>query len=88
VQGGRRLGPGSDLGDAAPDIGIVQIMLGSVVDLTYALEPELWRRYSAIVLQGLRARPDPPAPLDVPALPFEQFEAAMVDAHTPRARRR
>jgi AcrR family transcriptional regulator len=71
-----------------PDIGIVQIMLGSVVDLTYALEPELWRRYSAIVLQGLRARPEPPAPLDVPALPFEQFEAAMVEAHAPRARRR
>jgi AcrR family transcriptional regulator len=72
----------------APDIAIVQIMLGSVVDLTYALEPELWRRYSAIVLQGLRARPEPPAPLEVPALPFEQFEAAMVEAHTPRARRR
>jgi AcrR family transcriptional regulator len=72
----------------APDIAIVQIMLGSVVDLTYALEPELWRRYSAIVLQGLRARPELPAPLEVPALPFEQFEAAMVEAHTPRARRR
>jgi AcrR family transcriptional regulator len=70
-----------------PDIGIVQIMLGSVVDLTYELEPELWRRYSAIVLQGLRARPEPPARLDVPALPFEQFEAVMVEAHGPPARR-
>jgi len=72
----------------AADIGILQIMLGSVVDLTYELEPELWRRYSAIVLQGLRARPEPPAPLDVPALPFEQFEAVMVEAHTPPGRRR
>ena len=79
MPGGRGLGPGSDLGDAA----VVE-----VVDLTYALEPELWRRYSAIVLQGLRARPEPPAPLDVPALPFEQFEAVMVEAHTPPGRRR
>ena len=72
----------------AADIGILQIMLGSVVDLTYELEPELWRRYSAIVLQGLRARPEPPAPLDFPALPFEQFEAVMVEAHMPPGRRR
>ena len=53
-------------------------MLGSVVDLTYDLEPELWRHYFAIVLQGLRARPEPPAPSVVPALPLEQFEAVMV----------
>jgi hypothetical protein len=40
------------------------------------------------VLQGLRARPEPPAPLDVPALPFEQFEAAMVEAPAAAADRR
>jgi AcrR family transcriptional regulator len=70
------------------DIAILQIMVGSVVDLTYELEPELWRRYFAILLQGLRARPEPPAPSAVAALPFEQFEAVMVDGHNPRARRR
>ena len=71
-----------------PDIAILQIMLGSVVELTYELEPELWRRYFAIVLQGLRARPEPPRPSAVAALPVEHFETLMVEAHAGRPRRR
>jgi hypothetical protein len=59
-----------------------------IAGATHELEPELWRRYFAILLQGLRARPEPPAPSAVAALPFEQFEAVMVDGDNPRARRR
>jgi AcrR family transcriptional regulator len=85
----RALDAGQLRADFEPaDIAIVQIMLGAVVDLTYELEPDLWRRYFAIVLQGLRARPAPPAPSTVPALPLEQFETVMVKAHAARPRRR
>lgn len=50
---------------AASDIG-VQLMLAS--SLTTAEQPDLWRRYLALFLDGLRARPDlAPLPLTAPA---------------------
>jgi len=39
-----------------PDFAIVQLMLGAVSDHTG--QPELWRRYLVLVLDGLRARPE------------------------------
>jgi AcrR family transcriptional regulator len=70
------------------DLAMLQLMLGSVIDLTHDLDPDVWRRYLAIVLQGLRAHPGPPEPLPFPPLPFEQQDAAMAAAHSPRAPRR
>jgi AcrR family transcriptional regulator len=43
--------------DAVPlDFPIVQLMLGAVSDHTG--QPELWRRYLVLLLDGLRARPE------------------------------
>ena len=58
---------------ATTDVPLINFMLNTVVDLGHDVEPELWRRYLAIVLDGLRPRPDgdeplPVAPLDVPGL--------------------
>ena len=62
------------------DVAILHLMLSSVIDLTNRVEPELWRRYFAIVLQGLRAHPGAPEPLPVAPLPAEQLDAVMVES--------
>ena len=61
----------SDL--STTDVPLINFMLNTVVDLGRDVEPELYRRYLAIVLDGIRARgeeeePLPVAPLDVPGL--------------------
>lgn len=49
---------------AATDLGM-QLML--ISSMTTASQPELWRRYLALFLDGLRARPDlAPLPLEPP----------------------
>ena len=58
---------------ATTDVPLINFMLNTVVDLGHGVEPELWRRYLAIVLDGLRPReqgeePLPVAPLDVAGL--------------------
>jgi AcrR family transcriptional regulator len=58
---------------AGPDLGLIQFMLGALADATRDVEPELWRRFLAIILDGLRTRrgaPSPlaPGPLDDPSL--------------------
>jgi AcrR family transcriptional regulator len=51
---------------ALTDIPMVQLMLTSVIEYAAEVSPDLWRRYLAVVLDGLRAghaatpmRPDP-----------------------------
>jgi hypothetical protein len=44
-------------------------MLSAVIDAGHQLAPDLWRRYLAIVLQGLRAKPASPEPLPTPPVP-------------------
>jgi AcrR family transcriptional regulator len=39
-----------------PDLQLIQRMLGAVTE--HFAEPELWRRYLALILDGLRDRPD------------------------------
>jgi AcrR family transcriptional regulator len=39
-----------------PDLPLVQLMLGAVTE--HFAEPELWRRYLALILDGMRDRPD------------------------------
>jgi AcrR family transcriptional regulator len=64
------------------DLPIVSLMLGQVIDFTGDIAPDLWRRYLALLLDGLQSdhRPLPLAPL-APA----QLDAAM---STWRPRRR
>ncbi len=59
-----------------PDTPVMQLMLATVVDFSRDVEPQLWRRFLAIVLDGLRARPGQ-APLPTPPLDVEQLDVAM-----------
>jgi AcrR family transcriptional regulator len=69
---------GSVRPDAAPsDIPLLQIALGSLMAATRDLEPELWRRFLGIVLDGLRASRDGPTPLPVTGLESERVPEAM-----------
>jgi AcrR family transcriptional regulator len=60
--------------DASPeDAPLIMMMLGPIIDRTRDVQPELWRRYLGLVLDGLRPARDgatalPVAALDQPAL--------------------
>jgi AcrR family transcriptional regulator len=62
--------------DADPlDTPVIMFMLGAVMDRARDVEPELWRRYLALLIDGLR--PTAPAPLPVGALSVDQIETVM-----------
>jgi AcrR family transcriptional regulator len=65
----------------ATDLAILQFMLSSAAELTAPHAPQLWRRYLALAIDGLRT-PDP-RPLPQPGLSDEEFPAAV---HTARGR--
>ena len=69
---------------AASDLGLIQFMVGSVIDYTCDVDPEAWRRMLAIVLDGLRMRRDGPSPLPRPPLDEAQMERAMAAWRAPR----
>jgi AcrR family transcriptional regulator len=58
------------------DVPLISFMLHTVVEFGRDVEPELYRRYLAIVLDGLRPRDDL-EPLPVDALEIPVFQAAM-----------
>lgn len=60
------------------DFGLLQTMVGAVMDAAAAVDPDLWRRYYVIMLEGLRPKSAPLAPLPVPALPPERMEELLV----------
>ncbi|HWG26385.1 helix-turn-helix domain-containing protein [Actinospica sp.] len=62
-----------------PDFPILQLMLGAVTDHTG--HPELWRRYFALLIDGLRARPDD-TPMPELNLSDEAFQDAVVSSST------
>jgi len=66
------------------DTPMIQMMVLGLADAASALAPELWRRYLAIVLDGLRAGGGPPSLLPVEALPLEQAQAVLQTAFTRR----
>lgn len=73
--------------DTVPqDFPIVQIMLGAVIDVARDAAPGLWRRYLEIILAGLRAHPELPGPLDVPAPGWERMEQVLANWRPPRRR--
>ena len=59
------------------DLAILQLMLGAVTDHTG--QPELWRRYFALLLDGLRADPNS-AELPVPRPSDDDWEKAIVES--------
>ena len=87
---------GSLRADVAPaDLAIIQIMIGSVLDAAREVEPGAWRRYLAIMLRGLSARPDelgvlPVGPIandEIPRVMTNHKLATRCDAVAPSAHR-
>ncbi len=58
------------------DVPLINFMLNTIVDFSRDIEPELYRRYMAIVLDGLRPRNDL-EPLPVEPLQVTEFQDAM-----------
>ncbi|HEX5783043.1 MAG TPA: helix-turn-helix domain-containing protein [Solirubrobacteraceae bacterium] len=58
------------------DVPLINFMLNTIVDFSRDIEPGLYKRYLAIVLDGLRPRDDL-APLPVEALHVTEFQEAM-----------
>jgi AcrR family transcriptional regulator len=56
------------------DVPLINIMLSTVVDFSRDAEPELYRRYLAIMLEGLRPHSQP---LPAPALSIPRFQELM-----------
>ncbi|MER5886153.1 helix-turn-helix domain-containing protein [Streptomyces sp. NPDC001941] len=59
------------------DFPLIQLMLGTVTLHSHAVDPQLWRRYLTVVLDGLRHDRDRPTPLPRPALGEREFDRAM-----------
>jgi AcrR family transcriptional regulator len=66
------------------DMPLVQLMIGTVIDTARDIEPDLWRRFLAIYLRGLRAEPTAPDPLPHPPLTIEQMQRVMASWQPPR----
>jgi AcrR family transcriptional regulator len=66
------------------DLPLIQLMLSSVIDISHDVAPELWRRYLAIVLSGLRADAGAAEPLPAQPPPFEQVDRMMSAAWAPK----
>lgn len=62
---------------SAEDVPIVQLMIGAVAEYAADVDPELWRRYLAVLLDGLRAGGGPPSELPRPALQHADLCTAM-----------
>jgi AcrR family transcriptional regulator len=58
---------------ATSDVPLINFMVNALVDLSRDVEPDLYKRYLAIVLDGLRPREDL-APLPVDALSVRAFQ--------------
>jgi AcrR family transcriptional regulator len=56
------------------DFGVLQLMVGVVIDAGRDVAPDLWRRYLAIMLQGLRSQPASLDPLPAPAVSAEEMD--------------
>ncbi|SDD61116.1 TetR/AcrR family transcriptional regulator [Actinokineospora iranica] len=51
---------------AAPDIGPLLMMVAATAEMTRTLDPDLWRRYLALLLDGIRAGATTPLPGPTP----------------------
>lgn len=66
------------------DLALTQLMVGTVVDASRDVAPDVWRRYLGIMLRGIATRPDELGPLDRPPLTPDGVDAVMANK---RARR-
>ncbi|MTD54544.1 TetR/AcrR family transcriptional regulator [Amycolatopsis pithecellobii] len=64
-------------GVSGSDVQAFTVMLGALVDFSQPVRPELWRRYLAVFLDGLRRCPGQDKPLPEPALTGEELAATL-----------
>ncbi|HET8756237.1 MAG TPA: helix-turn-helix domain-containing protein [Solirubrobacteraceae bacterium] len=64
---------------ATSDVPIINFMLTTVVELSRDVEPELYKRYLAIVLDGLRVKDGDPLPVE--GLSVQAFQQALESFH-------
>jgi AcrR family transcriptional regulator len=62
------------------DVAVIQLMVSSVIGAARDIDPELWRRYLHILIQGMRANPSPPEPLPHKALAEQDVDRVMSTA--------
>lgn len=62
---------------AGTDVALIQLMLTAVADFTRDVAPESWRRFLALVVDGLRTDRAAPSPLPQPALAPGQITQVM-----------
>lgn len=60
----------------AQDMPLIQLMLRAMIDATRDVDPDAWRRYLAIVLRGISARPEA-VTLDTPPVAPQDIERVM-----------
>ena len=74
----RALEQGELRSDFAPgDIPVIQLMVAAAFDFTCVSDLDGWRRYLALVLDGLRRRRDEPSELPRPALDDDGLDRAL-----------
>jgi AcrR family transcriptional regulator len=71
---------------AVTDVPMIQLMLTGVIEYAGDVSPELWRRYLAIVLDGLRVGPAAATPMAPDALSDTQLDGVMARGLTPPRR--
>jgi AcrR family transcriptional regulator len=71
---------------ALTDVPMIQLMLTAVIEYAGDASPELWRRYLALVLDGLRAGPSARTPMAPEALTDTALDAVMARGLTPPRR--
>lgn len=66
------------------DVPMINMMVGTIADAAREVSPELWRRYLALVLDGLRSERPAPNALPVAPLEREELDCAMAAWKPPR----
>jgi hypothetical protein len=62
---------------SATDVPMIAFMLASAAEYAGPVQPDLWKRYLALVIDGLRPARDTASELPVPALTPRQVEESM-----------
>jgi AcrR family transcriptional regulator len=70
----------------ASDLPLLQMMISAVADVAPPERPDLWRRFLALLLDGIRAQDAPRPPLPGTPLGFSALEDVMCRWRPPRDR--
>jgi len=71
---------------AATDLPLLQMMVSAVIEVSTPERPDLWRRYLALLLDGMRAPGQAPEPLPGPPVQPADMPEIMTRWRPPRSR--